>query len=55
MTREQSRDDARVAHLRLTDEGERRLERAFTGLSTERTQLRDALAHLVGAAAYGVG
>src|SRR6059058_1647373 len=30
--REQSRDDARVAHLRLTAEGERRLELAFTAL-----------------------
>jgi DNA-binding MarR family transcriptional regulator len=40
--RTQSESDARVAHLRLTDEGEQRLEQAFTGLSTERAQLRDA-------------
>src|SRR5579884_4264875 len=30
--REQSQSDARVAHLRLTEEGERRLAAAFTGL-----------------------
>src|ERR1700741_4209567 len=30
VAREQSQDDARVAHLRLTDEGERRLLNAFT-------------------------
>lgn len=44
--REQSQSDARVAHLRLTPEGEQRLERSFTALSTERAQLRDAFAHL---------
>ena len=44
--RTQSQTDARVAHLRLTPEGERRLERSFTGLMTERSQLRDAFAHL---------
>jgi DNA-binding MarR family transcriptional regulator len=44
--RTQSQTDARVAHLRLTPEGERRLERSFTGLLTERAQLRDAFAHL---------
>jgi len=44
--REQSRDDARVAHLRLTAEGERRLELAFTALATERAHVRDAFAHL---------
>jgi len=46
LQREQSQADARVAHLRLTEEGERRLARAFTGLSNERSQLRDAFAHL---------
>ena len=46
--RTQSQTDARVAHLRLTPEGERRLERSFTGLGTERAQLRDAFAHLDG-------
>src|SRR5690348_6619259 len=46
LERTQSQTDARVAHLRLTPEGERRLERSFTGLMTERAQLRDAFAHL---------
>jgi DNA-binding MarR family transcriptional regulator len=44
--REQSRDDARVAYLRLTAEGERRLELAFTALATERAHVRDAFSHL---------
>ena len=45
--REASPMDARVAHLRLTAEGERRLRESFTHLATERAQLRDAiLAHL---------
>jgi DNA-binding MarR family transcriptional regulator len=44
--REQSHTDARVAYLRLTDEGERRLMQAFTGLATERSNLRSAFAHL---------
>ena len=44
--REQSRDDARVAHLRLTAEGERRLALAFTALATERANVRDAFSHL---------
>ena len=42
--REASQTDARVAHLRLTPEGERRLLLSFTQLETERTQLRDAVA-----------
>ncbi len=45
IAREQSQRDARVAHLRLTDEGERRLQRSFTMLETERRQLREAFAH----------
>ena len=45
--REQSQTDARVAHLHLTEEGERRLEAAFTGLATEREQLRHVLSNLV--------
>jgi DNA-binding MarR family transcriptional regulator len=44
--REQSQTDARVAHLRLTEEGERRLMLAFTGLATERSNLRNAFTHL---------
>jgi DNA-binding MarR family transcriptional regulator len=47
--RQQSKRDARVAHLRLTAEGERRLLLSFTQLETERTQLRDALSHSDGA------
>jgi DNA-binding MarR family transcriptional regulator len=45
-TREQSGRDGRVAYLRLTPEGDRRLELSFTGLSTEREQLRQAVDHL---------
>jgi DNA-binding MarR family transcriptional regulator len=43
IAREQSQSDARVAYLRLTPEGERRLDLAFTALATERTQLREAI------------
>jgi len=46
--REQSQRDARVAHLRLTDEGERRLMLSFTELDKERAQLREAFEHLEG-------
>jgi DNA-binding MarR family transcriptional regulator len=46
LTREQSTTDARVAHLRLTGEGERRLALAFTNLARERADLRDAFRHL---------
>ena len=44
--REQSQTDARVAHLGLTQEGERRLMLAFTGLAAERANLREAFTHL---------
>jgi DNA-binding MarR family transcriptional regulator len=46
LARAQSQTDARVAHLRLTDEGEQRLTRSFTQLATERAQLREAFAQL---------
>src|ERR1041385_3519803 len=46
--REQSQRDARVAHLRLTPEGERRLMLSFTELDAERAQLREAFANLDG-------
>ena len=46
--REQSQRDARVAYLRLTPEGERRLMLSFTELATERAQLREAFASLEG-------
>src|SRR5436853_4233205 len=48
IAREQSQRDARVAHLRLTPEGERRLMLSFTALETERAQLREAFANLDG-------
>src|SRR5439155_4741870 len=44
--REQSASDGRVAHLRLTPEGERRLTRAFTSNEQERQELRAAIAHI---------
>jgi len=46
VAREQSQDDARVAHLRLTPEGDRRLMQSFTEIATERAQLRDAFSQL---------
>src|SRR5919204_1825674 len=46
--REQSDLDGRVAHLRLTEEGERRLRKAFTTNAEERQELRAAIAHLEG-------
>ena len=46
LAREQSSSDARVAHLRLSEEGERRLSLAFTALATERAHLREAVALL---------
>lgn len=44
--RRQSGRDGRVAYLRLTPEGERRLHLSFTGLDIERKQLREAVDHL---------
>ena len=44
--REASAADGRVAHLRLTEEGERRLARSFASLTAEREQLRATFAHL---------
>lgn len=44
--RERSDSDARVAHLRLTAEGERRLARSFRAVASERDQLRAMLRHL---------
>ena len=46
LQREQSSTDARVAHLRLTEEGERRLTLAFRGLASERENLRAVFTHL---------
>ena len=44
--REPSTADGRVAHLRLTAEGEERLAQAFTGLATERRHLLSSLVSL---------
>jgi DNA-binding MarR family transcriptional regulator len=44
--REQSNSDARVANLRLTPEGERRLAKSFIGLEDERRELQVAFRHL---------
>jgi DNA-binding MarR family transcriptional regulator len=46
IAREQSEADARVAYLRLTKEGERRLARVFTHLEIQREQLRNAFEEL---------
>ena len=46
LRREPSGRDGRVAHLRLTEEGERRLSEAFTELESERDELRRAVAQL---------
>ena len=48
IAREQSQRDARVAHLSLTPEGDRRLMLSFTELDAERAQLREAFANLDG-------
>jgi DNA-binding MarR family transcriptional regulator len=48
IARERSQVDARVANLRLTDEGEGRLTRSFTALAKERDQLRDVFSYLDG-------
>jgi DNA-binding MarR family transcriptional regulator len=48
VAREPSSDDGRVALLRLTDEGERRLTKAFTSLASERQQLLASLVTLHG-------
>jgi DNA-binding MarR family transcriptional regulator len=46
LRREPSAADGRVAYLRLTAEGERRLAKSFTNHATERRALRDAFRHL---------
>jgi len=46
VARAQSGMDGRVAHLRLTGEGERRLRACLTTLDVERRQLRDAIESL---------
>ncbi|MET0608981.1 MAG: MarR family transcriptional regulator [Gaiellaceae bacterium] len=44
--RERSADDGRIAYLRLTEEGERRLAQSFTSNERERQALREAFSHL---------
>ena len=44
--RERSVDDGRIAYLRVTPEGERRLARSFTSNASERASLREAFAQL---------
>jgi len=39
-------DDGRIAYLRLTEEGERRLAQSFTSNERERQALREAFSHL---------
>jgi DNA-binding MarR family transcriptional regulator len=46
--RERSPADGRIAHLRLTADGERRLAESFTSNESERRALRDAFRHLEG-------
>jgi DNA-binding MarR family transcriptional regulator len=46
LEREWSEADGRVAHLRLSAEGERRLSRSVSGLADERARLRAVLAEL---------
>ena len=46
--RERSAADGRIAHLRLSAEGERRLAQAFTSNATQRTALEQAFEHLRG-------
>lgn len=50
LIRESAANDARLAYIRLTDEGERRLACAFTANEEERRLLRDAIARLDGPA-----
>ena len=46
LERKASRSDGRVAHLRLSAEGERRLGQAVRNLAQERDELRRAFEHL---------
>jgi DNA-binding MarR family transcriptional regulator len=46
VARERSLDDGRIAILRLTEEGERRLAASFTSNERERQALRQAFEHL---------
>src|SRR3989442_6357156 len=48
IARERSAADGRIAHLRLTPEGERRLAQSFTSNDSERRTLLDAFESLHG-------
>src|SRR2546423_11664640 len=47
--RERSSVDGRIAHLRLTPEGERRLAKSFVSNENERRALQETFEHLEGA------
>jgi DNA-binding MarR family transcriptional regulator len=47
ISRERSSDDGRIAFLRLTDEGDRRLAQVFTSNARERDSLAQAFEHLL--------
>ena len=53
LERERSPDDGRIAFLRLTPEGERRLAQSFTSNDSERRTLLDAFESLQGRVAAG--
>jgi len=46
LVRERSASDMRIGHLRLSEEGERRLARVFKSHEAERERLREMLAEL---------
>ena len=46
VSRERSSEDGRIAHLRLNEEGERRLAQSFTSNERERQALVEAFSHL---------
>ena len=46
ISRERSSDDGRIAYLRLTDEGDRRLAEVFSSNERERHALAQAFEHL---------
>jgi DNA-binding MarR family transcriptional regulator len=46
LQREQSEEDGRVAYLRLTPEGDRRVAEAFTALESDRKTILDAFLSL---------
>jgi DNA-binding MarR family transcriptional regulator len=46
IVRKRSAEDGRIAYLRLTEDGERRLARSFTSNERERQALREAFSHL---------